>query len=156
MIDLLNGDLANELKHMLFYLHHASVVRGLHREEFREFLTKAAASEMCHVREFQDVIVGLSGVPTTKPNSFVCNVNIETILRLAHNMERDVVENYEERIRHAQELGGVDGKYIEIFLEKQLEHSREDADHILQLLLPETDAQSYTCRCTCPLHQPAF
>lgn len=144
MIDLLNGDLANELTHMLFYLHNASIVRGLHREEYREFLIKAAQSEMEHVREFQDVIVGLGGRPNTKPNPFRCNTNIFMVLSEALTMERIVVANYEERIRNAEELGGVDGKYIELFLEKQLEHSREDADHIAQMVLPESAFESYT------------
>ena len=52
----------------------------------------------------------------------------------ALEIESKVVENYTERIKQAEELGGVDGQWLEIFLEKQVEHSREDADHFKQIL----------------------
>ena len=61
IIALLNSDLRNEYAHMHFYLNSAIIIKGLHREELREFLLESAASEMVHVREFGDLILGLGG-----------------------------------------------------------------------------------------------
>lgn len=134
MIELLNSDLKNEWMHMSFYLHHASRVVGLYCHEYKEFFLKEAASEMNHVNEFSDVIVGLGGVPTTEINSFPKITDAYQIIEHALKMEENVVENYVNRIKDAEKLGGVDGKWLEIFLEKQIEHSRVDVDHFRQIL----------------------
>ena len=135
MIDLLNGDLANEYKHMHFYLNAAVRVQGLHRAELREMLFGEAQSEMKHVQEFADLIVGLGGVPTTSVNGFRNNLtNPKEILQYAHDMEMEVVANYIQRQKDAQELGGAEGGWIDVFLDDQIIHSRSDADHMRQML----------------------
>jgi len=136
MLDLLNSDLSNELKHMHFYLYHASSIRGLHREELREFLLEEAASEMKHVQEFQDLIIGLGGTPTTKANSFKCWTDAYTILKDALVMEEEVVDNYTDRIGQGYELlNKTNARWLEVFLEEQIMHSRTDADNIRQMLV---------------------
>lgn len=135
MLELLNGDLSNELKHMHFYLYHASTVKGLHREEIREFLLEEAGSEMKHVHEFQNLIIGLGGVPTTQINTFKCWTDAHTILKDALAMEEEVVANYTERIEQgAQLLDKTNARWLEVFLEEQIMHSRTDADNIRQML----------------------
>ena len=139
MIDRLNGDLSNELKHMLFYLYHASLVRGLHREEIRELLLEEASSEMKHVQEFQDLIIGLGGTPTMKPNSFDTFSDPHMILKYALDMEDEVVFNYSQRMLETEQLAltpgcGADAKWIEVFLEDQMLHSRTDADNMRQMV----------------------
>ena len=134
MIDLLNQDLKNEWMHLRFYLYHASQVVGLHCSEYKELLLAHAASEMKHVTEFSDMIIGLGGSPTEESNSFAKHTSPKEIMTYALEIESKVVENYTERIKQAEELGGVDGQWLEIFLEKQVEHSREDADHFKQIL----------------------
>lgn len=119
---------------MHFYLYHASAITGLHREELREFLLKEAASEMNHVTEFSDLIIGLGGIATTDVNAFPKFESPKDIFQYALQMEKEVVDNYVTRISQADELGKVDGKWLEVFLEKQIEHSREDVDHYQRLL----------------------
>ncbi len=134
LIDLLNDDLSNEYYHMHFYLHASVMIRGLHRAELSEFFSEQAVSEMKHVRQFSNLILGLGCVPSTvyKPiPSTTCDFDL---LSYAINMENEVVENYSTRIDQATELGGVDGKVIQIFLEEQLLDSRTDADHMRQML----------------------
>lgn len=135
MIALLNNDLRNEYMHMHFYLHSASMVAGLHRAELREFLLEQAASEMKHIQEFSDLIIGLGGFPQCMPNDFpndlVCPMEI---LRHALAIEDQVVENYAARMDQAAEMGGADGKWIEAFLENQIIDSRQDADHIRKMI----------------------
>lgn len=136
MLGLLNSDLSNELKHMHFYLYHASSIKGLHREELREFLLEEAGSEMKHVHEFQNLIIGLGGCPTTKANTFKCWTDAHTILKDALDMENEVVDNYTVRIEQGNELlNKTNARWLEVFLEEQIMHSRSDADNIRQMLL---------------------
>ena len=107
---------------------------GLHSVEYKEMLIEHAASEMKHVTEFSDVIVGLGGHPTEDSNQFFKYSEPKEIIQYALDMEVRVIENYTQRINQAEELGGVDGKWLEIFLEKQVEHSRQDVDQFRQIL----------------------
>lgn len=134
MIQLLNDDLKNEWMHLRFYLFHASQVVGLHCSEYKELLLEHAQSEMKHITEFSDMIIGLGGCPTEESNQFFKYSEPKDIISYALEIESNVVKNYVERIKQAQELGGVDGQWLEIFLEKQVEHSREDVDHFKQIL----------------------
>lgn len=135
-INLLNGDLANEYAHLHFYLHSAIQVEGLHREELREFFTEQAASEMNHVKQFGDMIVGLGGTPICMPASFPDQLKSPTdILDYALTMENQVVENYAQRMDQARDvLTGGDAKWVEAFLENQIIDSRTDADNIKKML----------------------
>lgn len=137
IIDVLNKDLKNEWKHLKFYLYHASAITGLHREEYREMMLKNASSEMEHVTQFCDMIIGLGGVPTDEANSFEKFSDPKSILGYALWMEKEVVSNYVERIKlicETNALGDIDSKYLEIFLEDQIKHSREDVDNLNQIL----------------------
>ncbi len=130
MICLLRDDLANEISHMMFYLTNSASLKGLHRQEIRELFIEEAESEMEHVRQFQDLIVGLGGnvmciTPPTPPYFS----DPQLAIQYAYQMETQVVANYVQRMQDAKNLGGVDGQFIEVFLEEQILHSRTDADN---------------------------
>jgi len=135
LIARLNADLSNEYKHMHFYLHSAFMVQGLHREEIKDYCLTHAASEMKHVQDFAEKIIGMGGVPTTDvtefPTDLVCP---HAILQYALEMEDEVVANYVSRREEAVEYGGVDGAVIEIFMENQFDDSRADADHLREMV----------------------
>ncbi len=136
MIELLNSDLSNEYKHFHFYINAGMRVQGLHRAEIKELLLEEAASEMKHVQEFGDLIVGLGGVPTTSVSGFRNDLtDPKAILMYALEIENEVVANYIQRQKDAQELGGVDGGWIDVFLDDQIIHSRTDADNFRQMIL---------------------
>ena len=137
----LNEDLAREYSHMHFYLHASIVVRGLHREEYSEFFQAEAASEMEHVAQFAKVILGIGGTPGTKVTEFQTDTTDPMkLVKRAMRMEKEVVSNYVDRMDEAvqlQENGGDDrihGRYIEIFLEDQILHSRGDVDNYREIL----------------------
>lgn len=135
LIKLLERDLQNEYMHMIFYLHHASTVVGLHRHEIGELLFESAQSEMNHVLEFSKLLVGLNVYSSFKNILYFPHLsNPKDILAYAHEMETEVVANYVERKKQAEELGGVDGTYIALFLEDQIVHSREDADELKEMI----------------------
>ena len=133
-IDALNNHLKNELKHMRYYLYHASAVTGLHHDEYKELFLKEAAGEMAHVTAFSDLIYGLGGIPTKESNDFECFKNPEDIIRYALNMEEEVVENYVKLMDDAACMENADGRWLEIFLEGQIQDSREDVDRFLRIL----------------------
>ena len=135
LIENLNEDLKNERKHMLFYLTNASTITGLNRIEIKEFLLEEAASEMKHVEQFQNLILGLGGkINEFSHNHFDIFENPKDIIQYAYNMEMEVIYNYTRRIKEAQQLNDHNGLWIEIFLEDQISHSREDADSMKQML----------------------
>lgn len=140
LVTLLNDDLKNEWKHLQFYLHHASAITGLHAHEYKEFLLEQAASEMQHVSQFSDLLLGLGETPTTTINEFPKFTDAAEILEYAAAMELDVVRNYVQRIAQLADVprdpfDDMHTKWIEIFLEEQIKDSREDLDHIRRILL---------------------
>lgn len=134
LIELLNNDLKNEWKHLRFYLYHASAVTGLHCAEYKELFIEEATSEMSHVTQFSDVIIGLGGIATFESNDFEKFDDPKEIMKYAVSMEEEVVDNYVQRMKDASELGGTDGTWLEIFLEGQVQASREDVDHFKQIV----------------------
>ena len=132
-IDSLNSHLKNELKHMSFYLYHASAVVGLHHDEYKEMFLEEAASEMKHVTAFSDVIYGLGGIPTKESNDFECFTNPYDIVKYAIKMEEEVVENYVNLMNDAAAWPTVNGRWLEIFLEGQIQDSREDIDRFKRI-----------------------
>jgi bacterioferritin (cytochrome b1) len=139
LVDLLQKDMKNEYKHHLFYLHSAVVVRGLHREELQEFFLKAASSEMNHIIEFGETIIGLGGTVSIPGSGFFDSLPLyliqpKDILAFAVEMEDEVVSNYVTRAKQAEEFGGPNGYWVQVFMEKQIEDSRRDADHMRMML----------------------
>ncbi len=89
---------------------------------------------MLHVSQFSDVIIGLGGTATFESNDFEKYTNPKDIMEYAVKMEEEVVNNYVQRMKDADDLGGVDGTWLEIFLEGQVQASREDLDHFKQIV----------------------
>lgn len=137
MIELLNIDLRNEWKHLHFYLACASRLTGLHAHEYKEVFLKAAQSEMGHVTAFTDLIIGLGGVPSHEPAPYELFERPEYALKYALKMEEEVVANYVQRQKDTQrmeEKDAVNAGWIDVFLDGQIQDSREDADHLKQII----------------------
>lgn len=135
-VTLINEDLQNEWTHLQFYLYHASAVTGLHAEEYKEFFTEAAKSELNHVQQFLDCLHGFNFVqPCAGGHPFPTYTRVEDILIEAHTMERQVVVTYANRIEQLKSLDDkVAAAYLEVFYEDQLQDSYEDARHIQRIL----------------------
>lgn len=139
-VNLMLDDLMHEKKHMLFYLTAASTVSGLHREEYRELFQEEAASEMQHVLEFQNALLGLGAdlcacTQIESNHTYIVSYDVEELLRYALKMEEDVVLNYTNRILNdIQLLDEPDKRFMEIFYEKQIEKSRGDIDNYRMIL----------------------
>jgi len=151
LLQKLNDALEQERKHLGFYLYHASAVIGLHAQEYSEFLFEQAKSELEHVKQFQDLLLGLGASLSLGSKAFPVYENIEYTMSYALLIETEVVENYTALIASLDSVpvvtlttadGGpqpvgltaADLKWIEIFLEKQIEDSRQDLDRIKRIL----------------------
>jgi len=152
ILENLIKDLANEYSHWHFYIQASTNVVGLHRLELSEFFEKQASSEMNHVLEFRKLIQGLITKRNLKINipnevaKFKENLKDPIdLLSFALEMEDKVVSNYTQRIKETclfqenNETDAVDGKYIELFLEDQIQDSRADADEIREILKRSID-----------------
>jgi len=139
-VNIMLQDLKNERKHMHFYLVAASLVSGPHREEYKELFEKEASSEMKHVLEFQNALLGLDvdlkeAVEFIQDLPHLCSYDVKELLQYALEMEQEVVANYANRIVFdVPLLDEPDRKYMEIFYEKQIEKSREDVDNYKMIL----------------------
>lgn len=145
LVEILNNHLKNEWKHHNFYLHNASNIVGLHCLEYKEFFLKQAASEMNHVSEFSDLIVGLGGIPTKEGNDYPSLKEARDIIKYAVEMEEEVIANYVSLCKlienSAPWLNKAESKYSEsdfywvvLFLEEQIQDSRKDRDLMIQMV----------------------
>lgn len=127
LISILQEDLKNERKHMLFYLQAGVMIQGLHREELSEFLLKESLDEHHHVVEFSKLISQLGGVPGIEvapfPTDLVCPFEI---LKYAQEMEQEVADNYSQRLRDVAGGSGI-LDYVGLFYEDQLQDSQATA-----------------------------
>lgn len=126
-------DLRNERKHMMFYLTNAGSMTGLLSDEYAEHFLDSAKEELEHVKEFQNMYVGLGG--SLVINAGIENIPIETDVKrailAALELEEEVVENYAKRIdeiENDQFIDNVTKKWLVVFYEDQLKNSRTDVD----------------------------
>lgn len=138
LVEMLQSDLKNERKHMLFYLQASVMVQGLHREELSELLFKEAQDEFKHVQEFSKLIVQLDEVPGQEvlpfPTDLACP---HDILKYARDMEQEVADTYAHRLEALENMPGKGVKtYLELFYEDQLQDSQATALELNQYLRP--------------------
>ena len=135
----LDADLQREVTHWHFYKHSSMGITGIHRPELREFFQKQADEESSHIDEFAQLILGLGGKPSTNNLTLNCPHYEDPRLILEHSikLEQEVVKNYTKRIQEAEQLEDVDpvnSRFVVIFLEEQLLHSRQDLDEMTMIL----------------------
>lgn len=136
LISLLREDMTKEYQHMNFYLYSSMLVKGDYGV-VRNFLIDEASSEMEHVRQFGDIIIGLGGSPinpTDLPLAVPSLSSPQEIFEFALKLETEVTDNYAIRVKQAEEFGGTDGVWVQIFYENQLQDSRQDLDRIRMMM----------------------
>lgn len=140
LIEMLQNDLKNERKHMLFYLQASVMIQGLHREELGELLLKESLDEHHHVTEFSRLIVQLGGIPNQEVNPFPADLTCPfEIFKYAQEMEQEVSTIYGKRLVHTDELaehGNSHACYAHLFYEDQLQDSQKTALEFNQFIRP--------------------
>ena len=136
IVSMLQEDLKNERKHMLFYLQAGVMVQGVHREELSEMFLKEAQDEHQHVVMFSRLIVQLGAIPNQEvasfPTDLVCPLKI---IQYARDMEQEVSEIYSKRmIETSNENRGSFESYVNLFYEDQLQDSQKTALELNQYI----------------------
>lgn len=135
LCEMLQNDLKNERKHLLFYLQAGVMVQGLHREELGEFLLDEAKGELAHVEEFSRMIVHLGGVPGLTTNLFPSELTDPVqILEYVHQMETEVAELYAQRLRDTHDMRTASEAAVHVFYEEQIADSWKTAQEVAQML----------------------
>ena len=135
LIEMLQNDLKNERKHLLFYLQAGVMVQGLHREELGEFLLNEAKGELAHVEEFSRMIVHLGGVPGLVTNLFPSElVDPVQILKYVYDMETEVADLYAQRLRDTHDMRNAAEAAVHVFYEEQIADSWKTAQEVAQML----------------------
>lgn len=147
LIDLLQSDLRNERKHMLFYLQAGVMVQGLHREELSELLLKEAQDEHHHVVEFSKLIVQLGGIPEQQVNDFPKDLTCPyEILKYAKEMEQEVSNIYAMRLKQTStDIGEAHESFVHLFYEDQLQDSQETALELSLYIKPYEKSKQEKC-----------
>lgn len=136
LIAAIADDLQNEWKHLQYYMHHRTVFRGVHMLTLKPIFEEEMRTEVEHVAAFSDLLVHLGTTAALRNDGPAVPQYTapREILQHAQQMETEVSENYVQRIRQAEELGGAEGKLVQLFYEKQLEESYTDAKKFARLL----------------------
>lgn len=135
LIDLLQIDLKNERKHLAAYTQFAVQMRGLHRNELREFCETQATDELLHVTQFSELIVHLGGVPGMEVNAYDGDLKCpKAIMKAIVEMEDEVADIYAERLRQTHEMENAATAYCHVFYENQIEDSWRTAREVEKMI----------------------
>ncbi len=136
LIALVQEDLKNERKHLAAYTQFAVQLRGLHRNELREFCETQAADELVHVTQFSELIVFLGGVPGTEVNDYPAGLKCpKEIMKAIVKMEDEVADLYADRLRVTDGMENAPTAYCHVFYENQIEDSWRTAREV-ELMIP--------------------
>jgi len=105
LIDLLNGDLAQEYSAIIQYLTYAARATGPYRPQLSQFFLAEVADEQMHAQFLANKIVALGGVPTTQAAPVAEGTSNRVMLEEVLKAERGAVKRYTERAKQAEEMG---------------------------------------------------
>ena len=139
LIALVQQDLKNERKHLAAYTQFAVQLRGLHRNELREFCETQAADELVHVTQFSELIVHLGGVPGTEVSKYPADLKCPAaIMKSIVEMEDEVADLYAIRLQQTHEMENAATAYCHVFYETQIEDSWKTAREV-ELMIPKSE-----------------
>jgi len=104
LIDGLNEDLGFEYAAVITYRTYASLVRGPHRQELRNFFAAEIPDELTHAAMLADKIVALGGLPETAAKPVKVADDAKAMLENALEDEVATIERYVRRRKQAEEL----------------------------------------------------
>ena len=104
LIDGLNEDLAFEYAAIITYRTYASLVRGPHRQELRNFFASEIPDELAHAEMLADKITALGGMPTTVAKPVQVTDDAKKMLENALADEAATIKRYVARRKLAENL----------------------------------------------------
>jgi bacterioferritin len=104
LIDGLNEDLGFEYAAIITYRTYASLVRGPHRQELRNFFASEIPDELAHAEMLADKITALGGMPTTMAKPVKVTDDAKQMLQNAFEDEAATIKRYIARRKQAEDL----------------------------------------------------
>ena len=105
LVEGLNTDLAHEYQAIMMYITYAATVRGMYREELKEFFMNEVPEEQRHAQYLADKIAALGGTPTTKTAEVPGAASAKEMLEQVHQAEAETIERYVKRMHQAEDYG---------------------------------------------------
>src|SRR5262245_53642284 len=128
LIELLNGDLANEYQAVIMYTTYAANVSGPHRPTLRPFFQAEIPDELGHAQFLADKIASLGGTPTVQPAPVPMAKSPREMLQAVLAAEDRAVRGYKERAEQAHEFGDIGlSTHLETMVEDETGHYEETA-----------------------------
>ena len=94
LVENLNNALSLELAGVIQYSQHSYLVTGVLREVYKKFFRDQAGEAQDHAESLGDKIVALGGVPTVEPAIIRQSVDLEEMLKMDLQLERDAIAAY--------------------------------------------------------------
>lgn len=105
LVDGLNTDLAHEYQSIVMYITYAATVRGMYREELKEFFINEVPEEQRHAQFLAEKIGALGGTPTTEMVEVPSANSPTEMLEEVHKAEKGAIERYVKRMHQAEDYG---------------------------------------------------
>jgi bacterioferritin len=105
LLEGLNHDLAGEYQAILMYTHYSAKLTGPYRRELRALFQAEIADEQGHAQFLADKVAALGGEPTTEPRPVPPANQPREMLDHALAAEKQAIEDYNGRIRQAEDFG---------------------------------------------------
>lgn len=125
VIENLNKLLAYEYAGMIQYQQHAFLVTGLWRAAYKGFFEESSDENKAHARLLGEKIVALGGLPTVEPISVNQSTDLEEMLKMDLELEREALKTLLETLKLAS-----DNAPLRTLLEDQ---SLDEQTHVEEL-----------------------
>lgn len=129
LIERLNVVMSWELAGCIQYLHHATVLRGMHRATYVPFFEEGSREARDHAQAVADRIVAMGGMPTVEPAQIRTATSVEQMLEAALALEVDALEAWES----AYELSGLANPGTQFWAEEMIAHEQEHVDELRKI-----------------------
>ena len=143
ILQMLNHALELEYAAYAQYIRHAKLVSGANSAKIIERLDEIAGDEKKHQEKFQNLILILGGIPTTKSAPIHSAKSISEILETNRKDEKVAVDTYRKILDALRKEKGQG--YYDHLLEHEVRHIlMEEQEHITELeLLLGNQGSSY-------------
>src|SRR5262245_6227875 len=128
LVELLNGDLANEYQAVIMYTTYAATVAGPHPRTLRAFFQAEIPEELGQAQFPSAKISSLGGTPTVQPTPVPSARTPREMLEAVLAAEDRAVTGYKARAEQAHDFGDIGlSTHLETMVEDETGHYEETA-----------------------------
>lgn len=129
LIERLNHVMSWELAGSIQYLHHATVLRGVHRAAYAPLFEASSRQARDRAQAVAERVAALGGVPTTQPARVRIAGGVEDMLEAALALQEDALEAWES----AYELAGLANPGTQFWTEERVAQQQSQVDALRKM-----------------------